>query len=190
MAKRLSKDARREQLLESAMAIVAEQGADALTLATVAERAGVTKPVAYEHFGTRAGLLLALYRRIDARQADAFRSALARTPRRIGEVARVMGDAYMSCYSTIGPEWHAITAALKGDPAMEAVQQELLDGYVDLYHQALRPFSKLPPDELQLRCVGIVGAGEAISRDLTRGRVDADRAAQSLAAVIQRAIKD
>lgn len=171
-----------------AMAIVSEHGADALTLAAVADRAGVTKPVAYEHFGTRSGLLLELYRRIDARQGDAFREALARTPKKIGDVARVMGEAYMSCYSTVGPEWHAISAALKGDPAMEAVQQELVDGYVDLYRQALQPFSKLPGDELQLRCVGIVGAGEAISRDLIRGRVDADRAAQSLAAVIRHAI--
>ncbi|MHC8285601.1 helix-turn-helix domain-containing protein [Pseudomonas sp. XS1P51] len=33
-------------------------GTDALTLATLAERAGVTKPVAYEHFRTRSGLLI------------------------------------------------------------------------------------------------------------------------------------
>ncbi len=35
----------------------ATKGTDALTLGHVAECAGVSKPIAYEHFGTRAGLL-------------------------------------------------------------------------------------------------------------------------------------
>jgi AcrR family transcriptional regulator len=54
--KRLPKEQRREQLLDTALAIVREQGTDAITLSYVAERAGVSKPIAYGHFGTRAGL--------------------------------------------------------------------------------------------------------------------------------------
>ena len=70
-SKRLPRDERRRQLLETAAAIVRAEGTDALTLARVAEQAGVTKPVAYEHFETRAGLLVALYRHFDARQTEA-----------------------------------------------------------------------------------------------------------------------
>src|SRR5689334_13006179 len=58
--KRLSKTERRAQLLAVARDIVRESGSDALTLASLAERAGVTRPIAYEHFETRAGLLVAL----------------------------------------------------------------------------------------------------------------------------------
>ena len=65
----MSKDQRRAQLLETAAVIVRAEGTDALTLARLAEQAGVTKPIAYEHFGTRAGLLIALYRYFDERQA-------------------------------------------------------------------------------------------------------------------------
>jgi AcrR family transcriptional regulator len=182
--KRLPKAARREQLLATAMNIVREHGADALTLGFLAERAGVSKPVAYEHFGTRAGLLIALYRQIDERQVKALVDALAHAPRRLEEVARVVSAACMRCYASAGPEWHAIAAALKGDEQMDAVQQDLIDGYVAIFRDALALFSSLAPDELHLRCTGIVGAAEALSRDMMRGRTDEATAAANLAVLI------
>lgn len=184
LPKKLSKAERREQLLETALAIVREQGTDALTLGYLAERAGVSKPIAYEHFKTRSGLLIALYEQIDNRQVAALLLALERTPRRLEEVARVVSTAYMNCFTSVGPEWHAISAALKGDEEMEAFQRELIDSYVALYRDALAPYSKLPEDELRLRCVGIIGAGDAIARDLVRGRIDEAAAAASLASLI------
>jgi AcrR family transcriptional regulator len=182
--RKLSKAERREQLLETALAIVREQGTDALTLGYLAERAGVSKPIAYEHFKTRPGLLIALYEQIDNRQVAALLLALERTPRRLEEVARVVSTAYMNCFTSVGPEWHAISAALKGDEEMEAFQRELIDSYVALYRDALAPYSKLPEDELRLRCVGIIGAGDAIARDMVRGRIDEAAAAASLASLI------
>ncbi|RST56539.1 TetR/AcrR family transcriptional regulator [Variovorax sp. MHTC-1] len=182
--RKLSKAERREQLLETALAIVREQGTDALTLGYLAERAGVSKPIAYEHFKTRSGLLIALYEQIDNRQVAALLLALERTPRRLEEVARVVSTAYMTCFTSVGPEWHAISAALKGDEEMEAFQRELIDSYVALYRDALAPYSKLPEDELRLRCVGIIGAGDAIARDMVRGRIDEAAAAASLASLI------
>lgn len=184
--RKLSKAERREQLLETALAIVREQGTDALTLGYLAERAGVSKPIAYEHFKTRSGLLIALYEQIDNRQVAALLLALERTPRRLEEVARVVSTAYMNCFTAVGPEWHAISAALKGDEEMEAFQRELIDSYVALYRDALAPCSKLPEDELRLRCVGIIGAGDAIARDMVRGRIDEAAAAASLASLIVR----
>ncbi|MBW8727046.1 MAG: TetR/AcrR family transcriptional regulator [Inquilinus limosus] len=183
-ARKLPRAERRDQLLDTALAIVRDEGTDSLTLGHVAERAGVSKPIAYEHFGTRSGLLIALYERIDDRQVTALLEALERTPRRLEDVARVMSDAYMTCYLTVGPEAHAITAALSGDGQMEAFHQRLLDRYVDLYRDALAPYSALPPDTLHLRCVGLIGAAEAISRDMLRGRVDEAGARDALAALI------
>ncbi len=188
-ARRLSREARREQLLDTAMQIVAERGADALTMNHLAESAGVTKPIVYEHFGGRPGVLVALYRRIDERQVQALLDGLEREPRELGRLAHVMSTAYMHCYATAGPEWHAIAAALQGDEHMAAVQQELLDGYVGIYRDTLAPFSPLSARELQLRCVGIIGAAEAISRDMLRGRTDEATAAAALEALIVSAIQ-
>jgi AcrR family transcriptional regulator len=183
-AKRLSKAERREQLLETALMIVKEEGTDVLTLGYLAERAGVSKPIAYEHFKSRSGLLIALYNQIDDRQVAALLHALERTPRRLDDVARVVSSAYMNCYMSAGPEWHAISAALKGDDEMDAFQQELIDSYVSLYRDAFAPYSDLPKDELHLRCVGIIGAAEAISREMIRGRITEATAAACLASLI------
>ena len=183
-AKKLSKAERREQLLDTAIGIVRESGADALTLGHLAECAGVSKPVVYEHFGSRAGLLIALYRQIDERQVKALLEALERAPRQLENVARIVSDATMHCYASVGPEVHAISAALKGSEEMEAAQQELMDGYVALYRDALAPFSNLSPADLHLRCVGIVGAAEAIAREMARGLTDVAQASANLAVLI------
>ncbi|MCP3136148.1 TetR/AcrR family transcriptional regulator [Pyxidicoccus xibeiensis] len=183
-ARKLPKAQRREQLLDVAMQLVREEGTDALTLGSLAERAGVSKPIAYEHFKTRSGLLIALYEQLDSRQVVVLREALERTRKRLEDIARLMSTAYMHCYTSMGPEWHAISAALKGDEEMEAFQRELLDRYVDLYCEALAPYSSLKKDELHVRCVGIIGAAEAISRDMLRGRIDEPTAAATLASLI------
>src|SRR3546814_11709245 len=87
--RKLPKAERREQLLETAMTIVREQGTDAMTLGYLAERALVSKPVVYDHFGTRSGMLIALYGRIDERHVTMVRHYLARVTGQIAEVARV-----------------------------------------------------------------------------------------------------
>ncbi|MFE7370718.1 TetR/AcrR family transcriptional regulator [Streptomyces anulatus] len=180
---RLSKSARREQLLDTAVAIVRAQGADGLTLVTLAERAGVSRPIAYDHFGTRPGLLLALHRRLDERHRAAITRALRDAAPGVGEVARVISAAYFAC-ATDMPELNAVSAALKGSPEMEAIQHELTDGYAELMATALLPYSALAPQALRLRCVGMLGAAEAIAAELNRGRTTDGEAVTALAALI------
>lgn len=183
-AKKLSKTERRKQLLETAHKIVRDEGTDALTLGCLAERAGVTKPIAYEHFETRSGLLIALYQEIDDRQVASLMDALKRTKPRLSDVARVLAKAYVDCYCTIGPEWHAISAALKGDEQTEKIQQSLIDRYAAIYCDAFAPYARLPKEELRLRCLAILGAGDAITRELSRGRTTESAAAATLASLI------
>jgi len=184
VSKRLPKADRRDQLLETAQEIVASVGTDALTLGYLAERAGVSKPIAYEHFKTRAGLLIALARRIDDRQVEILLADMARVPKRLEEVARVASTAYMHCAATVGPQWHAIFAALSGAEEMEGVQQELLDRYATIYQALFAPLSDVPQRALHARCVAIVGAAEALSRDMLLGRIEERAAAKTLASLM------
>ncbi len=184
VTKRMPKAERHEQLLETAMSIIGAHGADALTLGFLAEQAGVSKPVAYEHFGTRSALLIELYRRIDDRQADDLLHALEHAPRRLNDVARVLSVAYLTCHRTAGPEWHAISAALKGSPEMDAVQQDLADRCIGIFRDALAPYSALSRDELHVRCIGIVGAAEALSQRMAHRRIAETTAVANLAALI------
>ncbi|HVL80129.1 MAG TPA: TetR/AcrR family transcriptional regulator [Actinomycetota bacterium] len=47
---------RRQQLLDVARSLFAEKGFEATAVEEIAQRAGVTKPVVYEHFGGKEGL--------------------------------------------------------------------------------------------------------------------------------------
>ncbi|WP_405645296.1 TetR/AcrR family transcriptional regulator [Streptomyces uncialis] len=180
---RLSKQARREQLLDTALVIVRTRGADGLTLVTLAEEAGVSRPVAYDHFATRPGLLLALHQRLDDRHRAAITQALRDAEPSAGEVARVISAAYFAC-ATDMPELGAVSAALKGNPEMEAVQRESTDGYTDLMAAALLPYSGLAPQVLRLRCVGVLGAAEAIAAELNGERATGGEAVTALSALI------
>ncbi|WP_433203431.1 TetR/AcrR family transcriptional regulator [Nocardia sp. CA-107356] len=70
-AKRLQPADRREQLLDAALRIVAEEGFTSVSIAAVAERGGVTRPVVYDSFGSRDELLEELIERETARMAAA-----------------------------------------------------------------------------------------------------------------------
>lgn len=184
-AKRLPKAERREQLLEIAQAIVREEGTDALTLASLAERAGVTRPIAYEHFTTRSGLLIAVARAIDDRQVELFIDALSRARPQLTDIARAASNAYMRCVTTVGHEWHSITAALKGDSEMDVVQRALLDRYADIFFDAFARCTDLPKRELKKRCVAIIGAAEALAREMLLERLDERAAAATLRTLIE-----
>jgi len=54
--KRMTAAERREQLLDVARGAFAEKGFDAVSVEEIAQRAGVTKPVVYEHFGGKEGI--------------------------------------------------------------------------------------------------------------------------------------
>ena len=53
---RMSGQERREQLIRIGRAVFAERGYEAATVEEIAERAKVSKPVVYEHFGGKEGL--------------------------------------------------------------------------------------------------------------------------------------
>lgn len=183
ISSRLSKPARREQLLDTALAVMRDQGADGLTLLTLAEAAGVSRPIVYDHFGTRPGLLLALYRRLEERHRRATERALRDAADTPEDLAHVMSAAYFAC-ATDMPEFNAVSAALKGNREMEAAQQEMLDSYTAMMAAALLPHSGLPADALRLRCVGVLGAAEAIAAELNSGRITIGAAVSALAGLI------
>lgn len=186
--RRLSKVDRQQQLLDTALLIVREENADALTLGHLAARAGVSKPVVYDHFGTRSGLLIELYRRIDTQRVSAFREAMLGNPRSPEDTALLLASAYIRCAADNTDEFHAVGAALAGSAEKAEVFQELLDNCVQMFIAVLTPHTRLPGDEMTRRCTGLVGAGEALAGALVRGQHDLDQAIGAFAALIRGAI--
>ena len=55
-SERLSAAARRAQLLEVGRSVFAKRGYEAASVEEIADRAKVSKPIVYEHFGGKEGL--------------------------------------------------------------------------------------------------------------------------------------
>lgn len=90
MAKRVRMTAqqRREQLVGVARSLFAERGFEAASIEEIAERAGVSKPVIYQHFGGKEGVYAVVVdrevRRLTSSIAGAFE---AQDPRAVAESA-------------------------------------------------------------------------------------------------------
>ncbi|PLP57194.1 TetR/AcrR family transcriptional regulator [Mesorhizobium loti] len=184
----MPKDRRREQLLDAAMTIVREEGADALSLVTLAAKAGVSRPVAYDHFSTRARLLLALFQRLEEQYVQALRDALNTGPRELGATANLMSRAYFNCLANLGPEAPALSAALKGSEEMASQQRAMIDEYVGIMCQALQPFTGLDTAGLRLTCIGLLGAAEAIAREQQEGHIPEAAAIAAFSSLIARGV--
>ena len=77
---RLPRHERRRQLLDAALEVFVSQGYHAAAMDEIAERAGVSKPVLYQHFPGKLDLYLALLdQSVDALVAT-VRDALRSTP--------------------------------------------------------------------------------------------------------------
>jgi AcrR family transcriptional regulator len=63
LGSRLSKEERREQLLDAAAVLVVERGLGGITMEGLAEQAGVSKALPYQHFDNADVVLVELYRR-------------------------------------------------------------------------------------------------------------------------------
>ncbi len=68
---------RREQLLDVGRTLFAEKGFDATSIEEIAARAGVSKPVVYEHFGGKEGLYAVVVDREMSDLLDRLTTALA-----------------------------------------------------------------------------------------------------------------
>ena len=75
MSQRLSANARREQILDVALPVFANSGFHGASMNDIAEAGGVTKPVLYQHFDSKADLYRALLDEVGSRMLDSIAKA-------------------------------------------------------------------------------------------------------------------
>lgn len=169
MAKRMLKDERREQLLSVAVSILKEDGAEGLTLATVAEKAGVTKPIAYNHFFSRENLLKQIYQGIDQRLIESIQIAKDNNNLSLKETVSILCDSYINCMRVNGEIYDITLSALKCFPKNAGLQEEVLDFFVNAYSEIfqLSLAGRSHTNRMKLLSVhGMINAlGEAIVTD-------------------------
>lgn len=159
---RLSRGERLRQLLDVAWRLINEEGTDALTLGRLAAKAGVTKPVAYDHFVTRNGLLAALYEDFDLRQTALIDAAIAASKPTLKDKARVISSSYVNCVLTQGREIPGILAALDGSAELAAVKRQYQRAFIEKCQNILSPFAG--PHGVSLASLwAVLGAADALS---------------------------
>lgn len=176
---RLSRQERYTQLIDVAWQIIREEGTEALTLGHLAELAGITKPVVYDHFATRSGLFAALYREYDLRSTARMDAQISQTEPVLETLAAVIADAYIECVLLSGREMPSVIAALSGTPELEQLRLEYATTFTEKCRTLFAPFCK--GHTLQTSALwAMLGAAEGLSWAVVIGKISAQQAKDEL----------
>ncbi|MCE8000722.1 MAG: TetR/AcrR family transcriptional regulator [Rhodobiaceae bacterium] len=185
---RLSRADRRAQMLEVARTLIEEEGADAVTLALVADKAGVSKPMAYDHFETRTGLLLALLEDADRHYEGVARARIAAAPETVDAIAEIISEAYISCALEAGPAAAALTAAIEANGDARDVGRASRDLHAKQFAEAFAPVLPLPDTRSHLIFIGLVAAANTLCAELTAGRISEQAATETLTHLLKTSV--
>jgi AcrR family transcriptional regulator len=186
-SKRMSKEDRRSHLMQTALEMIREEGIEALTLIHLAERAGVTKPITYEHFGTREGLLIALFLDYDDKATEALRVALSKDVKTLEQIASILSASYMDCCLLMGPEVRAVYNSLSATPETEAFRQSWREFIVEEFRRGFAPFIKLSKKEIKPVLFGLLGAAELLAEMAVKALISRSEAIKALEHLMIRA---
>ena len=161
---RLPRLARRNQLLGAAQEVFVAQGYHAAAMDDIADRAGVSKPVLYQHFPGKLDLYLALLDQHCETLVEAVRKALASTSDNKQRVAATM-DAY---FSFVEHESGAFRLVFESDLTNEAavrdrVRRAELD-CAELISEVIAEDTGLGPAESMVLAVGLTGISQVTAR--------------------------
>lgn len=175
---RLPAARRRKQLLDVALGVFAERGFHPTSMNDLAEAAGVTKPVLYQHFGSKRELYLELLEEVGDRLRDAIGKATseAATPRE--QVER----GFAAYFRYVADHEAAFQVLFGGgtrrDEEFAAHARRVEESIADVI-ASLIEVPGLDPDTKRLLAHGIVGLAEGASRHWLRNAHDADPEVQA-----------
>jgi len=156
----MPRDARRAQLLESALDVFVAQGYHAAAMDDIAERAGVSKPVLYQHFPGK----LELYRALLTTCADDLvlrvRDAIAATSDNRERVEAAV-SAYFDFVADDGQAYRLVFESdLRGEPEAAAVVDGALTRCIETVAAAVTADAGLDAPRARLLAVGLVGLSQ------------------------------
>jgi len=161
---RLPRSARRRQLLAAAQEVFVAQGYHAAAMDDIADRAGVSKPVLYQHFPGKLDLYLALLEEHAEAMVAAVREALESTTDNKARVAATIA-AY---FRFVDEDGGAFRLVFESDLTNQPEVRELVEGTTlscaELIAEVIRDDAGLPPAEARLLAVGLVGMAQVAAR--------------------------
>jgi AcrR family transcriptional regulator len=188
---RLPRQARRAQLLDAAREVFVASGYHAAAMDDIAERAGVSKPVLYQHFPGKLELYLALLDASCDGLVEAVRGALASTTDNQERVAATM-DAYLNF---VGENDGTFRLVFESDLTGEPAVRERVDRVAHLCAEAISSVisedTGLPREEAMLLAAGLAGLAQVTARwwVSSGGSIGRDEAARLLSTLAWRGIR-
>ena len=161
---RLPRGARRLQLLRAAQDVFVAQGFHAAAMDDIADRAGVSKPVLYQHFPGKRELYLALLEEQVSELADRVAEAMAATDNNRARVDAAVG-AY---FDFVGADGEAFRLVFESDLRNEPAVRERIAGVSRLCMQAVADTiaadTGLPQAQVELLAATVTGTSEVAAR--------------------------
>jgi AcrR family transcriptional regulator len=168
---RLPRSARRKQLLEAAQEVFVAQGYHAAAMDDIAERAGVSKPVLYQHFPGKLDLYLALLDTHCDAIIDRMRTAMSSSTDNKVRVAAAT-SAYFDFIDHESEAFRLVFESdLRNDPAVRARFERVERGCIEAITETIMADTGLGRERAELLAAGLCGAAEIAARFwLTGGR--------------------
>jgi AcrR family transcriptional regulator len=169
---RLSRDARRAQLLLAARDVFAAQGYHAAAMDDIAERAGVSKPVLYQHFPSK----LELYRALLTTYADELIGRLEQAIKSTSDNQQRVHAAVSAYFDFVAGEGQSYRLVFESDLRSEPEAAAVVDGAmrrsIDLVAAVVTVDAGLDAPRARMLAVGLVG----LSQVAAQYWLDSDRA--------------
>ena len=163
-AARMPRDQRRVQLLEAAMDVFTTKGYHAAAMDDIAEAAGVSKPVLYQHFSSKLDLYLALLDSSCDRLVEVIREAVASTEHNADRVVAAMGAFYDFVSSASGEFRFVFESDLTGDGAVQKRLWRVNEDIADAIAEVIAEDTALPPAKSKLLAISLVGLAQVSAR--------------------------
>ncbi|HLN16686.1 MAG TPA: helix-turn-helix domain-containing protein [Acidimicrobiales bacterium] len=160
--RRLSAGARREQLFDVALQLFAERGYRATTMDDIAEAAGVTKPLLYQHFSSKRGLYLELVDSVAAELLAAIAEAAGNAEGPRQQVERGFA-AYFRMVVTHEAAFHLLYGRdVTGDDELGDPLRRVEDAIAEAIDPLIA--AGLSPEHRRQLAYAVVGMAEGVSR--------------------------
>jgi len=160
----MPRSARRAQLLESALDVFVAQGYHAAAMDDIAERAGVSKPVLYQHFPGKLDLYLALLDAACDEVIGGVRQALASTHVNKERVAATT-EAFYSYVANAGGAFRLVFESdLTSEPAVRDRVDRVLRECAEEIAEVIADDTGFPAEASQLLAVALVGMSQVSAR--------------------------
>jgi AcrR family transcriptional regulator len=162
--KRLPRAEREERMLDAAEAVFGRRGFQGASMDEIARRAGITKALVYQYFGSKEGLCEATVDRGVARLFAALEEATAAVPAGPAQVAAFVQGYFDHIEANRGSLWllYAEASSASALNAMRARNAELV---ADLISRAFDELGReADADWLAVSAQSMVGAGEQVAR--------------------------